>query len=165
MPNDACAFEAAVHAARRSGRWEPELLEHLRECPVCTEVSEVSGWIQGLGPQPNAPALPDPDVIWVRARISASADAAARALRVATLRKTLRYGVPCAAAAWLLLDWMQTEGVGLRSWAQAIAYLSANPVTTVAISALAALAAALVSAGLTVGRPMVARQLRDLGLL
>lgn len=121
--------------------------------------------IRSLGSLPSMPALPDPDRLWVLAQIAAGEEAAARALRRAALRRTLRYGLPTAAALWLFLDVLETEGSGLDAWVQTIASLSADPVVNVAISALAALAAALLTGGLILGRSLVARPLRYFGLL
>jgi len=111
------------------------------------------------------PPLPDPDRLWVLAEIAAQEEAAARALRRATLRQTLRYGLPSAGALWLFLELLETEGPGLDAWIQSIASLSADPVVNVAISALAALGTALLTGGLVLGRSLVARRLRDFGLL
>jgi hypothetical protein len=122
--------------------------------------AEVAAGIRSLGAQPHAAALPDPDWIWVRARIAAREEAEARALRASTLRRTLLYGIPSALAVWLLLDWAQANGVGPDAWARA----DASPVY-VAIWALAALAGAVLTGALVFGWPRVASRLRYLGLL
>jgi hypothetical protein len=165
MPNETCPYEALVSAARRSGRWDADLSKHLEQCPICTEASEVSDSIRGLGPLPSMRALPDPDWLWVRAQIEARQDAAARALRKWTLRQTLRYGLLCAGAAWLLLDWMQTEGLGFDVLVRTLASPFADTVLNVAIPALAALGTAFITAVLVLARPLLARRLRYLGLL
>ena len=128
------------------------------------EVSEVSELIRSLGSDANLPPLPDPDRLWVLAQIAAEEQVAARALRMATLRQALRYGLPAAGAVWLFLEVLETEGPGLDAGIQTLASLSADPVN-VAISALAALAAALLTGGLVLGRSLVVQRLRDFGLL
>ncbi|MEJ1966693.1 MAG: hypothetical protein WDO56_36190 [Gammaproteobacteria bacterium] len=135
------------------------------QCPVCKEISEVSDCIRNLGDLPNARALPDPDWLWVRARISARQDAAAKSLRMWALRQTLRYGLLSAGAVWLFLDWMKTEGPRLDRWIQTIALPFVDPLANVAILALAVLGIAFVTAALILGRPHMARRLRYLGLL
>ena len=129
------------------------------------EISEVSELIRSLGSHPNTPPLPDPDRLWVLAQIAAGEEAAARALRMATLRHALRLGVPSAMAVWLFLDVFETEGPGLDVWIQTIASMSADPVVNVAMSAFAALAIALLTAGLVLGPSLVVRRLKRFGLL
>jgi len=111
--------------------------------------------VRSLGSLPHAPAPPDPDLLWMRAQILAREEAALRALRDATLARTLRYGAVAAGGAWLL-----TEGAGLDAWLQAT--VSTASVTT---AALAAFGAALLLSGLVLGRSFVVQRLRDLGLL
>lgn len=165
MPSETCPNEPLVLAARRSGRWDADLSKHLEQCAVCTELSEVSECIRSLGSLPNESALPNPDLLWVRAQISARENAAAAALRRWMLGQLLRYGLLCAGAAWFLLDSMKAEGPVFDVSVQAIASPFVDPVVNVVISGLAALAIALVTAGLVAGRPLVARRLRYLGLL
>ncbi len=163
MQNETCPREAAVLAAHRSGRWDADLLDHVRRCPACTEVSEVSSCIRNLGVLPDAPSLPDPDRLWLLAQISARRDHTARALEMRTLRQSLQFGLLIAGAAWLALAWMRAGGLSLNVWERTVA----SPFTAVdvAISALTALATAFVIGGLIIGRPFFGRQLRYLGLL
>ncbi len=125
------------------------------------EVAAVSEWLKRSGSHADAPPLPDPDWLWARAQISAREEATARALRM----MVLRYGACSAGAAWLLFDALKTAQPGLEMWAAAVANLAADPLVNVAISALAASGSALAIAGLGLGRPFLARRLRDLGLL
>jgi hypothetical protein len=118
------------------------------------EIAAVSESLASLGALRNAPDLPDPDVLWVRAQIAAREEAAARALR----RAMPRYAALGAGAAWLLFAALKTVQPGLEQ-------MVADPVVNVALSGLAALASALVTGGLVLGRSFVATRLRDLGLL
>jgi hypothetical protein len=129
------------------------------------EAPEVMGWIRSLGTQPDMPALPDPDRLWMRAQISARHAAAVRALRLATLRQALRYGILGASVVWLLLVCMEGEGGGLTGLTRAMASLPGEAIARVAISAIAALGIALLTGTLVLGRSLLARQLRYLGLL
>lgn len=117
--------------------------------------AELSELLRSFGTLPRAPALPDPEVLFLRARIAASQEAAARALWLATMGRTLRAGLVCAGAAWLFLD-------GAAGWGEAIAAVSANAVNA-ALSL--SLGAALVGAAWVVKPSLVARQLRLWGLL
>lgn len=110
--------------------------------------------VGSLGTLPHAPALPDPDLLWIRAQILGRQEAAFAALRNAILARTLRYGLAAAGGTWLLAD-----GVRLDAWLRSG---SAAGVTT---TALAAFGAALLLGGLVLGRSFAAQRLRDLGLL
>jgi hypothetical protein len=157
MSDENCRYEARVLAARRSGRWEPELAQHLDTCPACVELTEVANLIGGLGSVPEGAPLPDPDVLWIRAQIEARQDAALKALRMSTLRRMLRNGGVAAAAAWLLVDAVEAEGPRFDALAGALT----DPVFNAALSA----ALALGIAALLLGRSLITARLRDLGLL
>lgn len=122
---------------------------------ISHEDRAVGEQVRSLGSLPHAPALPDPDLLWMRAQILAREEAALIALRNATLARTLRYGLVATGGAWLL-----AEGAGLDAWLQAA--LSTASVTT---ATLAAFGAAVLLSGLVLGRSFVAQRLRDLGLL
>jgi hypothetical protein len=122
---------------------------------ISHEDRAVEEQVRSLGSLQHAPALPDPDLIWMRAQIVAREEAPLRALSKATLTRTLRYGLVAAGSAWLF-----TEGTGLDAWLQAT--VSTASVTT---ATLAAFGAALLLSGLVLGRSFVAQRLRDLGLL
>jgi hypothetical protein len=165
MSNETCPREDRVLAARRSGRWDADLSEHVEQCPVCAQVSAVSEWMETLASQPDAPALPDADWLWLRAQIAARESSAESALRRSTLRRIAACALLGAGVAWVWLDGPSTRGSGLEAWDLAIASLSAEPFVTVAISALAALGIAALTAGLALGRTHVATRLRYFGLL
>ena len=57
--------------------------------------------------------LPDPDLIWLRARILARAQEAERELWRTTYRKMLHYGLIAGGLAWLSMDVSKLEGVSL----------------------------------------------------
>jgi len=123
------------------------------------EISQEDGaaeqHLRSLGSLPAAPALPDPDLLWMRAQILAREEATLKALRNATLARALRYGVVAAGSAWLFM-----EGAGVDAWLQTTA-----PMASIKTATLAALCAALLLSAAIVGRSFVAQRLRDLGLL
>jgi hypothetical protein len=129
------------------------------------EIGEVPELIRSLGSHPTMPPLPDPDRLWVLAQIAAGEEAAAKALRMAMLRRALRYGLPSAGALWLLFAVLEAEYLSLDAWLQTIASWSADPIANVALSALAAVAVTLLTGALVFGRSLVARPLRYFGLL
>ena len=121
--------------------------------------------LRSLGTLPSATALPDPDVLWLRAQLAAGQEAAARALWGSALRRALRYGFVCAAGAWLFSSVLTTEAVGAAAWQVTVAALFEDPVRAVVTSAAAALGILAVVGGLVFGRVLVAQRLRYLGLL
>lgn len=164
MSIESCPHEDRVLTARRSGRWDADLSQHVEHCRVCTEISAVSERMQRLASEPDAPALPDPDWLWLRARIAARESSAETALRRSTLRGIAGCGL-LAAGAWLWLDGIGTPGSGLEAWDRTFASVFADPVVAVGISMLAALGIAALTLGLVLGRTLVAARLRYLGLL
>jgi hypothetical protein len=165
MRNETCANETLVLAARRAGRWTPDLLRHLRECAACSEVAEVAESIGNLGSLVAAPPLPDPDWLWMRAQIQAQHDAAVEAMWIATRRRAVWFGAVIVGTAWLSLEWLAAGRSSLDAWASTIVSLAADPLLGAAVAALAAAGTALVTAGVFFARSFVARQLRYAGLL
>jgi hypothetical protein len=165
MATESCPREASVLATLRAGSQDAELLAHVQECSICMEISEASGQIRNLGRLPNVPALPDPDRLWVLARISARQDDAVRALRTRTLHGILSFGLLSAGLAWVFMEWTGIEGLDLDHWAQTIGSQVPSPIANVAVSALGALGIAVAIAALNFGRPLIARRLRYVGLM
>jgi len=73
MTTRPCPYEDAVAAAARSGDWSPELGAHRNECLSCAEVTLVAAALAADADElvDAAPPLPDPGMIWLRARLSA----------------------------------------------------------------------------------------------
>jgi hypothetical protein len=123
--------------------------------------AQMAQWLRSLGGVASTAALPDPDLLWLRAHIATVQAAAARSLWRSALRQVSRCVCVCAALAWLLSDWIATEGADLAAWPEALAAMSSDAT----VAAAAALGTALVVGGLVLGRGLVARRLRDFGLL
>jgi hypothetical protein len=128
------------------------------------DIPGMSGWMRSLGSQSGMPALPDPDSLWMRAQISARHAAAARTLRLSTLRQGLHFAILGTGVVWLLLECLRGEGSVLNRLTRVMASISAEPVVSVAITALVALGIALLASALVLGRSTLARRLRYLGL-
>ena len=81
-----CRYEEAVAAAVRSGAWTDELRVHRDDCPACTETTLVvaalvaEAQLEAAEPGP----LPEPRVIWLKARIAERERHARRATLVIT---------------------------------------------------------------------------------
>ena len=133
MSHRSCAQEAAVARAVRTGEWNEALRAHLRDCAPCRGVRDAAQWMQALAPAAaqTPDDLPDPQILWLRAQLSARQAAAERAQKVA---QWLEVAWVAAAAAslgiWLAWSWNEIGGEiagGLR-WALFDAWpaLSAN---------------------------------------
>lgn len=67
-----CRFEEAIVAAARSGTWHDELRTHRDGCPSCAEATLVAAALAAeaaLEATDPAP-LPEPRVIWLKARLA-----------------------------------------------------------------------------------------------
>jgi hypothetical protein len=78
-----CVHEVAVNRALDSDDWPAELLQHVAECAVCSDLMVVAKFLQRQAEltAPEAP-LPDPSLIWLRAQLKARAAASDRATLV-----------------------------------------------------------------------------------
>ncbi len=82
MKRTACNYEDAVAKAARQGGWDDSLREHVGSCEHCREIAAAAGWMATLaGDARNDPALPDPGLIWLRARLEEIQQADERAQR------------------------------------------------------------------------------------
>lgn len=72
MTDHRCSFEDSVTEAARGGDWSPELETHRNGCSSCAEIALVVAALTTDAEELaeiDAP-LPDPDVIWLRARLA-----------------------------------------------------------------------------------------------
>jgi hypothetical protein len=141
MRTEGCPREAEVVEAARSGRWPDELLEHTQSCMACAEVRLVAGFLvrEALATDPEP--LPDPRLIWWRARFESRREVARRATRAITVVQAI--AATCAAAVgiwvlmWLWPAWRQALGaVGKLVTPDVLPAGSADPTLVVLVSAV-----------------------------
>jgi hypothetical protein len=108
MSDHSCPFEDAVAAAANSGVWTPELRAHRDGCMTCAELTLVAAALaedadELLGlPRP----LPDPGIIWLRARLAERENNFRRATRAiawvqrATIAAVVALGLTFAPGVW-----------------------------------------------------------------
>jgi len=106
-----CPHEKAVAAAARSGDWSPELRLHRDGCLTCAELTLVAAALaadaEELTDDPRP--LPDPGVIWLRARLAKRENTFDRATRpiVMVQRATIvvfaAIGLAFAPGLWTLV--------------------------------------------------------------
>ena len=106
-----CPYEEAVAAAARTGDWSPELRLHRDGFMTCAEVTLVAAALAADAEElMNDPrALPDPGVIWLRARLARREQKFHRATRAivivqrATLAVAAAIGLAFAPNLWNLI--------------------------------------------------------------
>ena len=71
MKPENCPHENAIAAAARSGEWSPELRAHRDGCMTCAELTLVTAAmaLDAEALMDESLPLPDPGVIWLRARL------------------------------------------------------------------------------------------------
>lgn len=117
MQRETCPYEKAVLRARYSGEWDWELLKHYQNCPLCHEAERTSEWIRAAAVvDVSAVPLPDPDLLWIRAKLAIREQEESRALWLATFGKTLAISPLCAAAGALLFEAMRATGIAGGRW-------------------------------------------------
>ncbi len=113
--NEICRFVEAVAIAARSGAWSDELRQHRNSCPACAETTLVVAALaaEAVLEAADATPLPEPRVIWLRARLAERERHARRAT--------------------LAITWVQRAAV----LAAAIAVAAAAPTALTTLRALA----------------------------
>lgn len=171
MRGKGCSQESAVARAVRTGEWSLVLRAHLHECASCRGVAEAAHWMQSLAPTAQEAAqmqndLPDPRILWLRARLRERQAAAERAHQILQWVEVAGVTAACAGLGmWLALSWNAIGGQiadGLSwalfdawpaLWASLNAYGPANS-PILFLSALVAIS--LVTVG--IAYPLVARE-------
>ena len=107
MTDDVCRREADV----RKGSWSDELRAHAESCPDCAAAAAVSPWMASFAAMPDREhPLPDPSVVWLKARLLRATVAAERAARPMTVAQMSAYvGVAACWAALLMWKWTSIE--------------------------------------------------------
>jgi hypothetical protein len=113
MSEHNCEQEQQVAAALCSGACTPELREHARTCPVCSEVMLVSGFLREEASlaRHELSTLPDATLIWRKAQALAREKALARATLPIRIARISALVLAVLAAPWLIV-----ESRELRPW-------------------------------------------------
>ena len=102
---DSCPFEPNVIEAAASGSWSESLRAHVASCADCAAAAEVAPWMLSFAKQDDREhILPDPTVLWLKAKLLQSSAAVERAALPITRSLIAAYLV--IAAGWAaLLTW------------------------------------------------------------
>ncbi len=110
--SEACRFESAVVTAAQEDRWTDALREHLAECDDCVAAVSVAPWMTQfarIGDREHM--LPDPSVLWLKAKLLQGTIEANRAARPMDVAQMVAYAVVAGGwAAVLLWRWEMIEG-------------------------------------------------------
>jgi hypothetical protein len=102
---DSCPFEPNVIDAAASGKWSESLRAHVASCADCAAAAEVAPWMVSFAKQDDREhILPDPTVLWLKAKLLQSSAAVERAAMPITRVQIAAYLI--IAAGWAaLLTW------------------------------------------------------------
>ena len=123
MMPDPCPRGESVIEAARAGRWGDELTAHVARCVSCSESSTAIQWMIELGQTVDSGTapLPDPKLIWLKARIRRRSEASWRTLLpigIAGGASAIGLGAIVArlpGEAWRSLqEWL--AGTGILGW-------------------------------------------------
>jgi hypothetical protein len=109
--SDACRFEPQILHAAREDRWTDGLRAHLRECDDCVAALSVAPWMTQFSRiSDREHILPDPSVIWLKAKLLQNAADVNRVSRPMDAVQLIAYVV--VAGGWtatLLWKWNEVE--------------------------------------------------------
>lgn len=103
--NESCRFESEVVRAATEDRWTDALRAHLGDCDDCVAAVSVAPWMNRFARiSDREHMLPDPSVVWLKAKLLQGAADARQAARPLDFAQMVAYLV--VAAGWAtLLTW------------------------------------------------------------
>ena len=108
-----CRREADVLRAASSDRWPDNLRRHLAECNDCTATAAVAAWMSRFARSSDRqPTLPDPSIVWLKAKLLRGSVDAARAARPLNVAQVIAYLV--VAGGWAAV--MTWKWDAIRVW-------------------------------------------------
>jgi hypothetical protein len=94
-----CRWEADVLRAATEDSWPDNLRRHLAECDDCSMTASVAPWMSSFAAiRDRQHALPDPSIVWLKAKLLQGSADVARASRPMTIAQIFSYLV--VAAGW-----------------------------------------------------------------
>ena len=138
MNQHKCPEEAGVLEAVRSREWDRTLESHLVDCATCRETARAAQWMHTFAESHEASrALPDPELVWLKAQLSRKQAEGDRAI----LRRQLRWAsvqalFAAAGALGLYRNWNVIQSAlnwvvsGLSVLLQGMASLPVLPIAS-----------------------------------
>lgn len=104
MNPSSCEKELQIVRAIRSGDARPDLVVHAQACPFCSEVWLVAEFLreQTRMASPDLSSLPDPGLIWRKAKARAREQALAKATLPIRMMRTCAIVLAIFALPWLI---------------------------------------------------------------
>ncbi|MEO8036806.1 MAG: hypothetical protein ABI837_20400 [Acidobacteriota bacterium] len=108
-----CEWEREVLSSSASSRGDDATRAHLLECESCAAAASVAPWMQSVAKRDERQRkLPDPSVVWLKARLLTQQSVALRATRPMNVVQMAAYLI--VAGGWAaLLTW---KWRGLQTW-------------------------------------------------
>ena len=106
-----CRHEPEILRAAEEDRWTDSLRAHLAECDECVATASVAPWMDRFAHiSDREHILPDPSVVWLKAKLLQTTEDAGRISRPLDLAQMLAYIVVAGGWAGLLTwRWPQIE--------------------------------------------------------
>ncbi len=102
---NACRLEPDVVRAAATGEWTPSLRTHLETCADCAAAAEVGPWMEQFARlEDREHILPDPAVLWLKAKLTQS-NAVIQHASLAVTRLQIGAYLAVAACWAALLTW------------------------------------------------------------
>ena len=126
-----CRREADVLRAAREDKWPEGLREHLGQCDDCAMTASVAPWMTEFARIDDRPRrLPDPSIVWLKAKLLQSTADAERASRPLNIAQLVAYLV--VAAGWATALTWKWEAV--HKWIAGFTQTSGTITTTNTLS-------------------------------
>jgi hypothetical protein len=109
--SEACRFEPQVLRAAQEDRWTDALRTHVSWCDDCVAAMSVAPWMgQFARISDREHILPDPSIIWLKAKLLQTTKDVSRVTRPLTVMQMIAYAIVAAGwAAVLLWKWTAIE--------------------------------------------------------
>ena len=106
-----CRYESEVLRAAAEDRWTDSLRRHLTECDECIAAASVAPWMHRFANiSDREHILPDPSVVWLKAKLLQGTADAGRASRPLDIVQMIAYVVVAGGWAGLLMwHWPAVE--------------------------------------------------------
>lgn len=138
--SEACRYETAVLRATGNDDWSEELRAHLGTCDDCVAAVSVAPWMGEFARMSDRQhILPDPSLVWLKARLLQGTADASRAARPLDAVQLLAYAIVAGGwAALLTWKWDAIE-TWLRGFTPSALVVSAARAETLSMSFFAVL--------------------------
>ncbi|HYC61534.1 MAG TPA: hypothetical protein VEK79_18410 [Thermoanaerobaculia bacterium] len=102
--NAACRYESEIIRAAEEDRWTDALREHLRGCDDCVAAASAAPWMDRFAHiSDREHILPDPSVVWLKAKLLQTTADANRASRPIDTVQMIAYAIVAAGWAGLVM--------------------------------------------------------------